>query len=79
MTSILPEMAQACSDVEAESAAMEAEAETIIDQIKSTVGDLSDLRYGRLQGPGGTSKTTVDEALEGMKRLQDICNGDVWA
>lgn len=56
---------------------MEAEAEAILNQIKSTVGDLSDLRYGRLQRPGGTSKTAVDEAMEGMQRLQDICNDGV--
>lgn len=53
---------------------MEAEAEIILNQVKSTVGDLSDLRYGRLQRPGGTSKSAVDEAMEGMQRLQDICN-----
>lgn len=72
-------MAQACTDVEAEIAAMEAEAETIIDRIKSMVGDLSDLRYGRLQRPGETSKTAVDEAMDGMQRLQDVCNGRVQA
>lgn len=75
MISILPEMAQACTDVEADITAIESEAETVIDQIKSTVGDLSDLRYGRLQRPGGTSKTAVDEAMEGMQQLGDTCNG----
>jgi centromere-localized protein 2 len=72
-------MVQACTDVEAEIAAMEVEAEMIINQVRSTVGDLSDLRYGPLPRASGTSKTTVDEALEGMKRLQDICNGRVQA
>ncbi len=75
LTSILPEMSQACADIEEEIAATEAEADALLDEIKSTVGDLSDLRYGRLQRLGGSSKTTVEEAIEGLQRLEDICNG----
>ncbi len=72
-------MTQACADVEAEIAAMEAEAQVIFGEIKGTVGDLSDLRYGRFDKPAGTTTNTGEEVLQGVQRLEELCSGGVSA
>ena len=58
---------------------MEAQADAMFGELRSIVGDLSDLRYGRLQKSPDNSRTTVNEALDGMQRLEDICNGGIQA
>lgn len=52
---------------------MDAETNHILTEIKAVVGDLSDLRYGRFAKPPGDSKGTVEEALEGLRRLEEVC------
>ncbi|KAI9869707.1 MAG: hypothetical protein M1830_005196 [Pleopsidium flavum] len=75
LTSILSEMTQACTDIEAEIAAIDQETQSIIDQIKGTVGGLSDLRYGRLNKSAGTANKASEEILLGMERLEELCSG----
>lgn len=74
LETITPEMEQACADLEAELAAMEAEAAALLSDIQTTIGDLSDLRYGRFNKPAGTGDELGSEAVENLKRLETVCN-----
>ncbi|EON64572.1 hypothetical protein W97_03805 [Coniosporium apollinis CBS 100218] len=74
LETITPEMEQACADLEAELAAMEAEAAALLADVQTTIGDLSDLRYGRFNKPAGTGDELGSEALESLKRLETVCN-----
>lgn len=69
LTSIVPEMEAACTDLEAEIRELEEEAEEVLGEMKGTVGALSDLRYGRFVGlaDGGEVR---EEVLEGLRRLR---------
>lgn len=40
----------------------------LLELVKKTVGDLSDLRYGRL-----SNASLPQQVLDGLKNLQDIC------
>jgi centromere-localized protein 2 len=71
---ILKDMSQACADIEAEIAALEAEAADILEDIKKAVDDLSDLRYGRFQRISGVGDDPVTEAIEGLTKLEVLCN-----
>ena len=66
-------MGQACADLEAEIAASEAEIKSIKEDVESTIGGLSDLRYGRFSNPIGSGSELRDEVLEGLERLDEIC------
>lgn len=49
---------------------LDEEAEALLEKMRGMVGGLSDLRYGRLAN--GQLK---DQVLEGLKRLEDSCDG----
>ncbi len=66
-------MEQACADIEAEIAAYEAEVEMMKEDMESTIGGLSDLRYGRFSEPIGSDSELRDEVLDGLKRLDETC------
>ena len=66
-------MEQACADVEAEIAASEAEIESMKEDMESTIGGLSDLRFGRFSKPVGSDSELRDEVLEGLKSLDEAC------
>lgn len=68
-------MTQACTDIEAEIDAMYAEAQAIFHDIEGTIGDLSDLRYGRFNKPAGTGHTTGEQVLQDLQRLEEVCRG----
>jgi centromere-localized protein 2 len=72
--SILPEMEDACEDLDEEIIAMEKEAAAFLEDIRTTVGDLSDLRYGRFSRVPGVGDDLGKETLEGLKRLEQVCN-----
>ena len=67
-------MEQACVDLEAEIIASEAEIESMKEDMESTIGGLSDLRYGRFSKHVGSGSELRDEVLEGLKRLDGICD-----
>lgn len=73
LSSILPEMEQACADIEAEITASEAEIESMKEDLESTIGGLSDLRYGRFSKPIGSDSELRDEVLKGLRRLDEAC------
>jgi centromere-localized protein 2 len=70
----MPEMERARADLEAEIEEMEKEAETLLLDIRTTVGDLSDLRYGRFNRTPGGDNELGQEVVEGLKRLEQVCN-----
>lgn len=74
LASILPDMERACSDIEAEVAAMDLEAERIQLGLNATVGELSDLRYGRLNKPAGVGGNVAEEVVDGLRRLEKACH-----
>jgi centromere-localized protein 2 len=55
-------------DVEDEARRLEQEAELLLEDMRSTVGGLSDLRYGRLANP-----QLKKQVLEGLGRLESAC------
>jgi centromere-localized protein 2 len=61
-------METAVEDVEDELHRLEEEAEALLEQMRGTVGGLSDLRYGRLAN--GQLRAQV---LEGLNRLESSC------
>ncbi|KAJ5585538.1 uncharacterized protein N7459_005338 [Penicillium hispanicum] len=73
VASLLVEMEAACANLEREIADVDREAASVLAGLKTTVGDLSDLRYGKLQGPAGTANTLVDETIKGLQNLEDAC------
>jgi centromere-localized protein 2 len=74
-------MQTAISDLRAEIAALEEETQSILKEVTTTVGDLSDLRYGKFPnvggsdgGPGRTEANTVaEEVIREIKRVESIC------
>jgi len=67
--SILPEMSSAADDIEEEIRRLDEEAETLLEEMRGTVGGLSDLRYGRL-----ANGELREQVLEGLERLESSCD-----
>ena len=52
---------------------MEAEAQAILKELQTTIGDLSDLRYGRFnKTPGADEGDVATEVLESLQRIQQL-------
>lgn len=73
VTSLLAEMEAASSHIEHEIAGLDQEAASIIEKLNATVGEMSDLRYGKLQGPAGTAEDMASQAVQGLQNLEDVC------
>ncbi|KAJ6189248.1 hypothetical protein N7519_004156 [Penicillium mononematosum] len=73
VASLLAEMETASTNIEHEIAGIDQEAAKILAQLNTTVGDMSDLRYGKLQGPAGTAEDVAAEAIKGLQNLEDVC------
>lgn len=69
-------MEGACADIESELANIDHEAEQLMRELQATVGNLSDLRYGKLQGPAGIANNVADEAINALQNLEDACYKD---
>ncbi|PGH36839.1 centromere-localized protein 2 [[Emmonsia] crescens] len=74
LASLLPEMENACSSMEREIEAVDAEAARIFAELTSTVGELSDLRYGKFNKPPGVATDAVDDTITGLKELENACS-----
>lgn len=68
LRSILPDMESAVNDMEQEIQMLEEEEAALFESVRQTVGNMSDLRYGRL----GNSKLR-DEVLNGLNDFQEVC------
>jgi centromere-localized protein 2 len=58
----------AAEDVEDEIRRLDEEAETMLEEMRNTVGGFSDLRYGRL-----ANGQLREQVLEGLERLEKSC------
>ncbi|KAI1858889.1 uncharacterized protein JN550_012348 [Neoarthrinium moseri] len=66
--SILPEMETANNDLEQEIRRLEEEEAALLESVQQTVGNMSDLRYGRLANP-----KLANEVVDGLKDVEAIC------
>ncbi|CAI7656930.1 unnamed protein product [Penicillium pancosmium] len=73
--SLLDEMEAACANIEREIGDVDREAAGLLSELQSTVGDLSDLRYGKLQGLAGMESNIGEEAIRGLENLENACYG----
>lgn len=73
VSSLLADMEAACENIEREIAGVDQEAADILKELNTTVGDMSDLRYGKLQGPAGAGTDMADETIKGLQSLEDAC------
>lgn len=71
--SLLAAMEIACANIELEIADVDREAAGLLKELNTTVGNLSDLRYGKLQGPSGTDNTLASETIQGLQNLEEAC------
>ena len=74
LASFLPEMELACANLEKEIESTEAEGSSILEELKSTIGELSDLRYGKFNKLSDTADDVASEAVNGLRELEDACN-----
>ncbi|KAK0747476.1 Cnl2/NKP2 family protein-domain-containing protein [Apiosordaria backusii] len=68
LQSILPSLEDAISELESQLQLIQSEEASLLSAIQKTVGDLSDLRYGRLANP-----KLPEQVLEGLQGLQETC------
>ncbi|RLM00823.1 hypothetical protein CFD26_108627 [Aspergillus turcosus] len=74
VSSLLSAMETACSNIEQEISRVDQDATTVLSGLNATVGELSDLRYGKLQGPAGSSgEEMVKDAIDGLDHLEKAC------
>ncbi|PWY87665.1 hypothetical protein BO70DRAFT_360296 [Aspergillus heteromorphus CBS 117.55] len=74
VSSLLAAMETACSNVEREVAQVDENATSLLSGLNHTVGEMSDLRYGKMQGPASTSgEDMVNEAIRGLGNLENAC------
>lgn len=74
LETIMPEMQDACNDLEIEVAELEKEYVTLLADVKSTIGDLSDLRFGKFNRVSGISGDISQEVIKGLERLEYLCD-----
>lgn len=74
-TTLLPSLSTAQKAMEAEIAALEKETSQILEEMRITVGDLSDLRYGRFQKTPGADTDLRDEVLEALGKVRESAEG----
>jgi centromere-localized protein 2 len=67
-------MEQAIADIEDEIVELEKETQSTFADVQATVGDLSDLRYGRFsKTPRVSGRDLSTEVSEGLWRIQQLC------
>ncbi|KAG8164369.1 hypothetical protein KVR01_006287 [Diaporthe batatas] len=68
INSIIPELASSAEELDASIQALEREEAELLQSIKQTVGNMSDLRYGRL-----SNGQLTEQVLEGLQNVQETC------
>lgn len=71
---ILKEMELAITSLEDEIAELDTESNTILAELQSSVGDLSDLRYGKFNKTPGSDEEFGRETLQNIRRVLEVCN-----
>lgn len=67
-------MELACADIEEEIETSESETQFILQDLESTVGELSDLRYGKFSQPLGSGNDIRVDVLDGLQALEKACS-----
>lgn len=76
LKSVMREMQDACEDIEDEIADLDAEAESILADLKQTVTELDQLRYQKeVTDEMDPKKQLVNGVLNDLKRIEEACNG----
>ncbi|KAK7525079.1 Cnl2/NKP2 family protein-domain-containing protein [Phyllosticta citriasiana] len=70
---LLQVMEEAERDLDTEIGEMEKEAQAILGDIRKSVDDLSDLRYGKFPKPAAGGEELGQDTVETLKQLQAIC------
>ncbi|KKY32791.1 putative cnl2 nkp2 family protein [Diaporthe ampelina] len=68
INSIIPELDSSAHELDASIQALEMEEAELLQSIKQTVGNMSDLRYGRL-----SNAKLTEQVLEGLQNVQETC------
>lgn len=71
LSSIIPEMEQACQHIEAEITTSEAEVTALMEEIESTIDALADLKHANATG---SELHLHEEVLAQLKGLDVVCN-----
>lgn len=71
---LIPEMQCAVIALKQEIEANEKDISATYAQLTTTVGELSDLRYGKLNTTPGTDTTVAEDVVNGLNHLEDVCN-----
>ncbi|KAK2875095.1 hypothetical protein FQN49_001791 [Arthroderma sp. PD_2] len=74
LDTLLVDMERACTAMESNIKSIDVESSELASQITTTVGELSDLRYGKLNAPRGVENTIRDDIINGLKYLEENCN-----
>ena len=74
LRSIVPELESACEDVAMEIEEIEADIQSLLQNMQDSVGTLSDLKYGKLGRTSNASDAVRTETIERLKELQGVCN-----
>ncbi|KAJ5637696.1 hypothetical protein N7490_007575 [Penicillium lividum] len=70
--SLMTEMETACAHIQGEIDDMDQDSKGLVAQLSTTVGDLSDLRYGKFAGPG-SAKDVAEQSIKALQNLEDTC------
>lgn len=70
LRTILADMEQSATDLENDISALETESDQMLQSIRSMIGDLSDLRYGRFNHTNAIGKDLGEEVLESLEMLE---------
>jgi len=65
---LLKQMNSAVEDLDAEFNALDGECDRMLEELKSTIGDLSDLRYGKFAASDTDARIVCD-----LENLHDTC------
>ena len=75
LSSLISEMETACDGIEREIDGLDKGADSILSDLNLTVGEMSDLRYGKFQGSTGqNADEVVDETVEALGNFENACN-----
>lgn len=73
LETLKPEIARAVEDLEQENAASEAEAERMLNEIRTRISDLSDLKYGHFSKGNSDGQGLAEEVVENLRQLEELC------
>ncbi|EGD90944.1 hypothetical protein H112_01528 [Trichophyton rubrum D6] len=73
LQTLLVDMERACGAMRSNIHSLDSETSELASQIEATVGELSDLRYGKLNA-SGAGNALRDDVILGLKNLEDRCS-----